>query len=224
MNESRPTYHAPVRRPGKRTLEGLLAAAEDQLREEDLDAFTVHNVLARTGQSVGAFYSRFPDKTALLHAVQERMHERLEPRIAAALAAEMKARRSLEEAVERGFGVLIERVLEERELTRAFMIRSVFDPVMRARGDAVNTARQRMVTELLMLYRDEIGHDDPERAIHTAYAMYSTSLRGRLVFWSSETELQDGVSDVKVFSLVRSSIGAFLRNDPDWGVWRTTPS
>jgi AcrR family transcriptional regulator len=224
MKESQSTYHRPVRLPGRRTLERLLAAAEDQLREEDLDAFTVQNVVARTGHSVGAFYSRFPDKTSLLHAVQVRTHERLEPRIAAALAAEMKVRRSLEEAVERGFGILIEHVMEERDLTRAFMMRSVFDPVARAKGDAVNVARQRAMTQLLMHYRDEIGHDDPERAIHTAYAMYYTSLRGRLVYFSSETELQDGVSDDTIFSLVKWSIGVFLRNDPDSGVSRTAPS
>lgn len=200
-----------MRRSGRVTLERLLAAAEDQLREDDLDAFTIHGVLARTGQSVGAFYSRFPDKWALLHAVQERMHERLEPKIAAALAAQMEIDESLEQAVEHGFGIIIDHVLEERELVRAFMMRSVFDPLMRAKAEQVNAERRRALTEHLMRHGDEIGHEHPESAINAAYAMYSTVLRGRLVYFESENELRGDVSDHTVFSWLTWSLGRYLR-------------
>ena len=204
-------YHPPLRRPGQKTLERLLTAAEQQLREEDLDAFTIQNVLARTDLSVGAFYSRFPDKNALLHTVQQRMHQRLEPKIMAGLAAQARVEESLEEAVDHGFGILIENVLEEQALTRAFMMRSVFDPVMRAKGEQVNVAREAAMTVFLMRYRDEIGHEDPELAINAAYAMYSTVLRGRLVYFEAASELERGVSDDTIFSLLTWTLGRYLR-------------
>jgi AcrR family transcriptional regulator len=217
--DANPTkYHQPLRRPGQKTLERLLAAAEQQLREEDLDAFTIQNVLGRTDLSVGAFYSRFPDKDALLHTVQQRMHERLEPRIMAALADQARAQETLEEAVDHGFGILIEQIMQEGALTRAFMMRSVFDPVMRAKGEQVNIAREAAMTVFLMRYRDEIGHDDPELAINAAYAMYSTVLRGRLMYFEAASELERGVSDDTIFSMLTWTLGRYLRGGQNGSV------
>ena len=49
----------------------------------------------------------------------------------AALEVQAHERESLEEAVDHGFGILIDKVLAERELSRAFMMLSAFDPVCR---------------------------------------------------------------------------------------------
>ena len=228
--EANPTtfHHPPSRRPGHKTLARLLVAAEDQLREGDLDAFTIQSVLARTDLSVGAFYSRFPDKTALLHAVQQRLHERLEPRIVAELEAQAEVDETLEEAVDHGFGILLDHVLEERALTRAFMMRSVFDPVLRAKGEQVNVDRRRALTAFLMHHRDEIGHADPERAIGEAYAMYSTVLRGRLVYFDSASEAHSGVTDQSIFSLLKTTLGSYLSGGaprrPSQGALASRPS
>jgi AcrR family transcriptional regulator len=210
MKATEGTYHPPRRRPAYETLEKILAAAEDQLREQELESFTIQSVLLRAGLSVGAFYSRFPDKTALLHAVQERVHARVAPRILAGVDAQAQMSKSLEEAVDHGLEILVRHVLSERELFRAFMMLSVFDPLMRQKGEQFALLRRQVLTEMLAPHRGEIGHPDPDLAINTAFAIYSNVMRGRLVFYGSASDMQFGITDETLFRQLKVSLARFL--------------
>ena len=209
--KKRSSYHQPHRKPARETLERILSAAEDQLREQELDAFTIQAVLQRTGLSVGAFYSRFPDKTALIHELQERVHLRVEARISNNLSLETEVVQSLEEAVDSGFGVLIRHMLDERRLFSAFIMLSVFDPVMRERGEQFNLERKRAIADLLVPFREQIGHPEVDLAIDSAYAIYSSTMRGRLVYYGSPNDMQFGVNDDILFGNLKRSLALFLR-------------
>ncbi len=208
------TYHPPQRPPGARTLERLLAAAEDQLREEEVDLFTIQKVLDRTNLSVGAFYSRFPDKTTLLHAVQERVHARLEPKIVTALEAEAEVAESLDDAVDHCLDILIDNLLGERKLLRAFWILSTFDPVMRRRAEQGNHQRRSAFLDAVLKgHRDEIGHPDPEEAMAMAYAMCTGVVQTRLLSSGPDSTLTFGVSDESIFKQLKLSLISFLRGN-----------
>ena len=215
MESNRIAYHPPRRKPAQETLDSLLAAAEDQLREQGLDAFTIQNVLQRAGLSVGAFYSRFPDKTGVLHEVQERVHSRIDSLIQADLAALHGSCSSLEDAVDQGFGILIRHVLSERELFRAFMMLSVFDDLMGQKGEQANWERKRAITDLLEPHFREIGHPDPQLAIDSTYAIYSNTMRGRLVYYGSADAEQFGVTEEVLFEDLKHSLALFLRGSTE---------
>ncbi len=212
--DTRATYHPPQRPPGARTLERLLSAAEDQLREEEVDLFTIQKVLDRTGLSVGAFYSRFPDKTALLHAVQERVHSRLEPKIVEALEAESEVEESLEDALDHCLDILINSLLEERKLLRAFWILSTFDPVMRRAAEQDNHMRRSaLIGAVLRRHRGEIAHPDPEEAMAMVYAMCTSVVQTRLLSAGPADTVAFGVSDESIFKQLKLSLISFLRGN-----------
>jgi AcrR family transcriptional regulator len=199
------------RKPAHETLERMLTAAEGQLREQGLESFTVQSALQRTGLSVGAFYSRFPDKTAILRELQERVHRRIDPLILSELAAKTGKTSSLEQAVDEGFGTIIHFVLSERELFRAFMMLSVFDSSMGQKAEQFSWERKRALGSLLAPHYSEIGHPDADLAIDSAYAIYSSTMRGSLVFYSSTEEAQFGTTEDKLFKDLKRSLALFLR-------------
>ena len=203
-------YKMPRQKRSRESLERLLDAAEDQIRVEGLESLTINSVVSRVGLSVGAFYARFPDKTALLHAAQDRFHNRLEPVIRAEMLEEAGACATLAQAVEAAVEVLIRHVAGERELSRAFMMMSVFDEVLRARGEAVNRFRRETLVEVLMPHRAEIGHPDPKLAIDVAYGVYAAVVRGRLIF-GVEHELYYGIDTATLYSELRQALTLYLR-------------
>lgn len=192
-------------------------AAEDQLREEELELFTIDRVLERTGGSVGSFYRRLPGKEALLCAVQDRLHARLQPVILESLRAQEALEQSLDEAVHHAFGILIDSILAERQLCRAFMMLSAFDPVLRRNFKEVSIQRRDAVASVLNAHRAEIAHPDPEDAIHKAYHMYLSTMHGRLVFFAPSSGLTVGVSDEAIFEQLKVAISNFLRGSTQGG-------
>ncbi len=205
-------YKAPRQKRSRKSLERMLEAALQHIRSQGVESLTISGVVASVGLSVGAFYARFPDKTALLHAVQERFHAQLEPLIRAEMRREAESCTDLAAAVRAAFGVLIRRVTGERELSRAFMSLSVFDPVMRAKGEAVNRERRDALAEILLRYRDEIGHPDPRLAIDVAYGIYAAVVRGRLVF-GSDHELYYGIATTQLYDELIRALTLYLKGE-----------
>lgn len=212
MNMDKTPYHPPQQKRSRESLERLLDAAEDEMAAVGIEAFTVANVVRRADLSVGAFYARFPDKRALLHAVQDRFHNMLEPLIHAEMRERCAAVDSLAQTVDHLIDTLIEHVTGNRELSRAFMMSSVFDPVMRARGERVNRERREVFSALLLAHRAEIGHSDPALAIDVAYGMYAAVVRGTLVF-GQQHELYYGMTNQTVVRELKRALTLYLRGE-----------
>jgi AcrR family transcriptional regulator len=212
MQEHLTPYKSPRQKRSRESLERLLEAAEEQIRLYGVEALTIQGVVGSIGMSVGAFYARFPDKTALLHAVQDRFHNRLEPQIRDQILAEAGPKATLAEAVSAAVDVLVRNVVGERELSRGFMSLSVTDPVLRARGEIVNRQRRETLSEVLLPHKAEIGHEDVQLAINVAYGMYAAVVRGRLVF-GSEHELYYGMDNTTLYRELKMALTLYLRGE-----------
>lgn len=210
MEDQLTPYKSPRQKRSRESLERLLESAEQQIRQNGFESLTVSGVVGAIGLSVGAFYARFPDKTALLHAVQDRFHGKLEPAIRQEMLAEAGSKATLSEAVDAAVDVLIRNVVGERELSRAFMTLSVTDPILRAYGERVNRQRREAFASVVMPHADEIGHSDPRLAVDIAYGMYAAVVRGRLVF-GSEHELYYGIDSPTLYRELKQALILYLK-------------
>jgi AcrR family transcriptional regulator len=120
-------------------------------------------VAARAGSSVGALYTRVPDKAALVRAVQLRILSRQLTAMEALTADTRLSTAPLDEVVERFVAGLVLAFRAHAGVVRAFLVQGVRDAVMRQRVVLGLEAVAAMLAGLLR-ERSDIDHPDPELA------------------------------------------------------------
>jgi AcrR family transcriptional regulator len=161
----------PQQARSKRTLERVLDAAEDVIRERGVAGLTVSEVVRRAGSSVGAFYARFADKEGLLATLHERTCD--EALATAQLALDPGRWKSADIAT------LIEEVVrfvaaqnEERlGLMLAFLALSASDVSYARRRAALEGKIGGLLGHLLHERASEIAHPDPRLAADVTVRM-----------------------------------------------------
>jgi AcrR family transcriptional regulator len=109
-----------------------MAAVEIVVREAGIERATVRAIAARAGVAVGTLYRRFPNKRALVLAVQRRFLARRTERAALALRIARSHQRPVEAALAgfvNGAILVIER---DRRLLQAFATESSSDSAIHA--------------------------------------------------------------------------------------------
>jgi AcrR family transcriptional regulator len=158
------------------SLERLLDAAEALLSEKRFEDVHVAEVASRAGTSVAAFYRRFEDKEALLHALHERLCEQAFATADDALEPTRWEGAGIRQILEIIVPFLI-RVLEAREaLDLAVYQRGLTDAAFRERSGRISRHVMEGVARLLLARRAEIGHPEPERAVAFAMAQLTSLL------------------------------------------------
>jgi len=182
--------HAPllrwVRTPrqarSQQTLERILDAAEALVQRKGFDDTPVGEIVQRAGSSVGAFYSRFPDKDALLLALYERYFEQAMATADEALDPERWHGARVGEIVAAVVRFLVEIYREQRGLIRAFVVRNHTDATFQARRERLSHEVSRKLSKLLLARRDEIGHANPERAAAFGMTLVFSTLDQAMLF------------------------------------------
>jgi AcrR family transcriptional regulator len=148
-----------------RSLERLLDVAESLLRDKDFDDIHVRDIADRADASVAAFYRRFKDKDALLHALHERSCEEAFATADDALSPERWQTADIAEILFAIFPFLIEVLQPNESLYRAIYQRAISDEQMRERSMKLTRHVVSRLSDLLIARSDEIHHPTPSTAV-----------------------------------------------------------
>ncbi len=155
----------PKQPRSERTQERLLRAAEKLILEKGLADASVPEIARRAGSSVGGFYARFPDKDALLRALEERFFAEMLTRVAKLADAGRWGEAPIAEIASACAGELVAVVRERRNLIGAFLHTSTRDPALLADAIRFRAATAERIATLLLPRRDELRHPEPRLAI-----------------------------------------------------------
>jgi AcrR family transcriptional regulator len=129
---------------------------------------TTAEVVRRSRTSIGTLYARFGDKTALLHAVQDRVQTREEACMREEMAKVDWDSLTLEESVRRLLEIKQMATDGDGRLFEAFVVHGATDPVLRAQGYRHKATIEGMEVDVLMHHAGQIGHAHPEDAARVA--------------------------------------------------------
>jgi AcrR family transcriptional regulator len=155
----------PKQPRSERTQERLLRAAEKLILEKGLADASVPEIARRAGSSVGGFYARFPDKDALLRALEERFFAEMLGRVARLADAGRWGDAPIPVIVRACADELVTVFRERRNLIAAFLHRATADPALLAEALRFRAQTAERIATLLLPRRSELRHPDPRLAI-----------------------------------------------------------
>jgi len=164
------------------TLGRILDAAEALLREKRWEDATVAEIARRAGSSVGAFYSRFRDKDALLSALHERFVEEAIATAEAAMNEQRWANATICEIVRELVAFQVRLQDQHAGLWRAIALRSTENPEFQARGQRMAKHMDELFARLVVARRHEILHPIPVVAANFASRLIGGVMLQRLLF------------------------------------------
>jgi len=189
------TVCGPKQARSERTMYRILDAAEQLIAEQGLAGLSIPEIVRRAGSSVGGFYARFRDKNELLRALEERHFRQLSDHLDAVADEGRWVNASAAQIVRGAVGELVDITNQRRHMIVAFLFRAIQDPVLRE--DALRFRRrvEERIGALLLRFRDQIRHPDPELAIDLAIQMAFAIMQQHVLIESTRAggrRLSDG--------------------------------
>jgi len=180
----KPAPRPPRQVRSRESLRRMLDAAETVLATHGLQGATLPRIAAQAGVSPANVYRRFRDKDALMEAVFRRLTERSSAGVESQFDPEtvrpigiVQFSRNVIEGMIRGYR-------RDAGLSRALVEYSEqhweISFVRKARASEARSF-QRMV-DTFLVWRDQIQHPHPERAIRFAFLMVAIALRELILF------------------------------------------
>jgi AcrR family transcriptional regulator len=209
-----PLIRPPLQRRSQESLERVLQAGADLLREVGYEGFTLQEVSARSEVSVGSIYARAASKEALILAIYDRETERMAQenlRIERASRREDLQGRALVEAL---VHELATTVLGNADTLRVFMHRAVVDQNFWYRGSQGLRRLSATFEGALGERREVIRHPDPDLAIDMAFRLVYDTLARRISHGPDFESDRKVADDVLVRELARAAADYLIGPEP----------
>ena len=204
----------PRQRRSRETLDRLLDAAEEVIREEGIAGLTITKVVQKSGSSVGAFYRRFPNRDTLIDALQKRNHARAEQAYDAQLANLDIENSSLEVLLEDLLFLRADMALRDISLVHAFVVEGAVKPTFQAEGRRFYAHCRATMHQVLLSHREVIGHPEPEVAAEVVCRSWLALVEQIAIYGESPFDTPARTADSRI--LVREfcrAMASYLRSE-----------
>ena len=177
-----PGVNRPLQARSAATYARILDAAEKLLRDRDLDALRIEDLIEEAGVSIGSFYARFDGKDAILGALLERYRDETEgfvrrrPSVGA---------RGLDAACRWFVAQRVRRFQRRRGMLRVLTLETRRRPELAAEARAVARQLNDWCVAFFDACSDEIEHTDTRGAILQGVYFVHAICRDRILFGSS---------------------------------------
>jgi AcrR family transcriptional regulator len=145
------------------SLRRILDAAESLLEERAFGEVSIADIARRARSSVGGFYARFRDKDELLLALQERFVTELEQRFDE-VEKQTRGSKDFQALLRPSLHLLVDIYRVRRGLLMAFAARASENRRLHSAGLVFRRDVVRRFTALMLQFREQITHPDPELA------------------------------------------------------------
>lgn len=205
----------PMQKRSRDTLEKLLATGTSLLAEKGYEGFSIADVSARSGVSIGSLYQRFESKETMFAALQERILERIDAEQATLFSTidkNLGDRELILESVRR----LTAFVRSNEPLLRVMILRGAVDEATRERGSRSSVALAHAFSSFLLSSVRDFGHEQPPVAADIAFRIVYATLTRRIM--SGPTfESDANISWTLLSEEVGRACAAYLLNPPTPG-------
>jgi AcrR family transcriptional regulator len=202
-----PLIRPPLQRRSQESLERVLTAGFELLKEDGFEGFTLQAVSKRAGVSIGSIYARVPSREALIMAIYERvMAWTEEDQLSPGSARDGLAPR---ERIVMLVTELANQMLVHGSDLRVFMRQAAVNPDIWQRGSEKSQATADQFRRAVLEHPGDIGHPDPELAIDVAFRMMYCTIARRLTHGPHFESGRD-VSDEQLVTELARAIADYL--------------
>lgn len=181
---SRRAQYPPRQLRSRETLQRLLDAAEAMLLKHGPEGATLPRIASYAGVAPTTVYRRFRNKEALMAAVFNRFAERSSAAVRAQSHPEQVRALGLTQFATNVIQGMVQGFRSSGPLSRAAMQYAQLHPrnaSIRATAAAEARGFEQLV-DTFLIWRDEIKHPDPEKAIRFAFLVVACVLRDLIIF------------------------------------------
>ena len=199
----------PQQARSQATLDRLLDAAETMLSEKSWEECSVTEIARRAGSSVGAFYSRFPDKDGLLHALHERFMAEAFATVDAVLHPTRWEGATIGAIMKATVTFSVETYQARAGLIRAFLIRASSDAMFRERTLHLRRHLTERLRTLILARRRELLHPAPAIAAEFTTRLVHSMLQSQVFIGDTGSRLTDEQLKTELIYATLAYMGVF---------------